>query len=376
MHLLVVSHSCAVAVNRKIYAVICKVTGWRVTLIVPKAWNDEYGNQLNESSADYGVKVIHLPVVANGRIILHCYRSRITRLLRLLAPDLIYINHEPYALATAQCCLANLSSLKVPFGFYSCQNINKPYPPPIAWIEKLVYQNSQFAFPITDAVADVIRQKNFKGLNSVCPLPIDTDMFNPDHKRYLPNSLASRGCVVLGFVGRLVESKGLKTLALALSKIIDLPWRLVVLGTGDYKTQFEQLLDRGGVLSRVEFMGYIPHAESSRWLAAMDVLVLPSETQRNWKEQFGRVIPEAFACGASVVGSSSGEIPNLIRQSGGGLIFPERDPDALAYSLTQMILNPDLRDQCVSSSLAWVSENISLDAVAKRMVCAFEEVLK
>jgi glycosyltransferase involved in cell wall biosynthesis len=107
----------------------------------------------------------------------------------------------------------------------------------------------------------------------------------------------------------------------------------------------------------------------------LDVLVLPSETQQNWKEQFGRVIPEALACGAAIVGSDSGEIPHLIRQSGGGLVFRERDSDALAQALRIMITEPRRRAVMASAGRAWVIDNISLESVAKRMIATFEDAL-
>ena len=81
------------------------------------------------------------------------------------------------------------------------------------------------------------------------------------------------------------------------------------------------------------FTGYIPHDEAARYLASFDVLVLPSETQPNWKEQFGRVVIEAMACGTPVVGSDSGAIPRLIESTGGGLIFHEGVPQHLADQL-------------------------------------------
>jgi glycosyltransferase involved in cell wall biosynthesis len=45
------------------------------------------------------------------------------------------------------------------------------------------------------------------------------------------------------------------------------------------------------------------------------------------REQFGRVIIEAQACGVPVIGSSSGAIPDVVGE--GGWIVPERDPQAL-----------------------------------------------
>jgi len=372
MHLLVVSHSCALALNRQIYAEIRRKTGWRITIVVPENWKDEFGNQINQPHFDGLDDAVRIPVFLNGNIILHSYRKSFRSYLAELRPDLIYVNHEPYALATAQVCWANLRSIKAPFGIYSCQNIKKDYPPPFSWMETMVYRNSQFAFPITADVADVLDAKGFRGASAVCALPLDPEVYHPRLRQKPPAGFARQADTVFGFVGRLTEAKGLRTFALALEKIRGLSWQLVAIGAGDFQKEFEELLTRGGVRSKVHFAGYVPHAETPRWLAAMDVLVLPSETQPNWKEQFGRVIPEALACGAAVVGSDSGEIPRLIRESGGGLVFPERNADALADALRTMITKPQQREEWAAAGREWVSANISLEAVATRMIQTFD----
>ncbi len=372
MHLLVVSHSCALALNRQIYAEIRRKTGWRITLAVPAKWKDEFGNEIDQQRFDGLEDAVQIPVWLNGNIILHMYRTNWRRLLKEHRPDLVYVNHEPYSIAAAQVCWANMHSINAPFGMYSCQNIAKKYPPPFSWTEKMVYRNSQFAFPITEDVADVLRAKGFCGRSTVCALPLDPEKYHPRLRSNPPTGFEQSNETVFGFVGRLTESKGLRTLALALGKLRDLSWRLMVIGTGEFQKDFEALLVSAGVRDRVRFAGYVPHAETPRWLAAMDVLVLPSETQPNWKEQFGRVIPEALACGAAVVGSDSGEIPRLISESGGGLIFKERDPQALAVALRTMVAEPQRREAMARAGRLWVAENISLDAVSDRMIQAFE----
>jgi glycosyltransferase involved in cell wall biosynthesis len=70
----------------------------------------------------------------------------------------------------------------------------------------------------------------------------------------------------------------------------------------------------------------------------MDVLVLPSRTTPQWKEQFGHVLIEAMACGTPVIGSNSGAIPDVIDAA--GLLFPEGDVDALAAHLCRLANNP------------------------------------
>ena len=71
------------------------------------------------------------------------------------------------------------------------------------------------------------------------------------------------------------------------------------------------------------------------------MLVAPSQTTPEWKEQFGRMIVEAFATGVPVVGSDSGEIPYVIDDV--GLIVPEADVDAWAKAINGLLHSPARR---------------------------------
>jgi glycosyltransferase involved in cell wall biosynthesis len=379
MKLLVVSHPCATPINQEIYAEIERQTDWQITLVVPHCWKDEFGNQLRAQRwARFHGTFCPVPVIQSGSIILHGYRMNWSRFLKSNRFDAIYVNNEPYAVATAQVAWANRSSIRAPFGFYSAQNIPKKYPPPFSWTERMVYRESTFTFPITGAVADVIEEKGFRGSVSICPLPLDPALYSPREREKRPAKLnsCSLGETVIGYVGRIVEEKGLATLARSLGLLTDLPWKLVVIGTGPFEIQFRSELERAGVNDRVIALGYVPHDVTPEYLAAMDILVLPSETQTNWKEQFGRVLLEALACGSAVIGSDSGEIPNLIKQSGGGLVFPERDANALAAALRKFIIDRRLRTSSAETGRRWVLENVSIQAVAKKMVATLREAVE
>ncbi len=372
MKLLVISHSCATAINQRLYAELEAVTGWSITLAIPAHWKDEFGNALDEPPfPGLRGKVLKVPVLANGNIILHVYRKAWKSFLQREGFDAVYVNHEPYALATAQICQATPREVRL--GFYSCQNIAKKYPFPISALEKFVYDRSSFAFPITETVAEVLRAKGFRGDLTVCALPLDPAQYHPrDEAENLALLPRKSGDIVIGFVGRLVESKGLRTLAAALSQLRDIPWKLVLIGKGDFEEEFRRLGDKEGIADRFQFLGYVPHDETPRYLSAFDVLVLPSETQPNWKEQFGRVITESLASGTPVIGSDSGEIPNLIRASDGGLIFPERDATTFAQALRILLTNPVLRTEHAARGMAWARDNVSLRAIAGKMASTLQ----
>jgi len=377
MKVLIVSHPCATAANQAVFAEIRRVTGWDVRLVIPSNWRDEFGNVLDQKEwPGLEGRVLKVPVVFNGNIILHFYRMAWGAYLTREAFDVIYMHHEPYALATGQVCLAN-SRQQAPaaFGFYSAQNISKSYPPPFSWIERLVHRSSRFCFPVSGTVADVLDARKTRAPRSICPLPVDPSVYYPREAGASPIA-REPGQAAIGYVGRLVEPKGLATLAKALEKLQDLAWHFHVIGTGDYRATFERLLADAGIAGRVTFHGFTPHLQTPEYLSAFDLLVVPSETQTNWKEQFGRVIVEAMACGTPVVGSDSGEIPVLIRASGGGIVFPERDADALSDCIRRLIEQPGMRLQMAESGRKWVGESATLEVVARKMAGAMEEAAR
>jgi glycosyltransferase involved in cell wall biosynthesis len=378
MRLLIVSHSCVTPINQRIYAEIRRLTGWDFTLLVPKMWKDEFGNVLQATNwPGFDVNLVKAPVLRSGNIIFHAYRLNLKRLLSERRYDAIYVNHEPYGIATAQLCWANYCYTRIPFGFYSCQNIRKDYPPPFGWMERMVYRSSRFAFPITETVGEVLRTKGYKGDLTVCPLPFDPGLYHPYSQEEIPPVLQKKGNeLLIGYVGRIVEAKGLRTLIKALEQVPRAGWKLAVVGTGPFDCEFRELIQSAGLTDHVLHLGFVPHEETPRYLAAFGLLVLPSETQPNWKEQFGRVLIEALACGTPVVGSDSGEIPNLISSSGGGIVFPERDAEAFAEALKRMISDQTLRLICAEKGRQWALRNASLPAVGAKMAEAIARALK
>lgn len=374
MRLLVVSHSCATPINQQLYAEVEQLTGWDVTLVVPSNWKNEYGKIIGgERWPAFKGQIIPIPTWRSGDVILHAYKTSFSRLLGRVAPDAIYVNHEPYAVATAQVYFANRLRGRRPIGFYSCQNISKRYPPPFCWTEAMVLRRSRFFFPISVEVETVFRKKGYSARSAVLPLGIDLSVYHPQPDNApLKARLGGDGQVLLGYVGRIVPEKGLMTLLQALAHIRELPWRLVMVGAGPFAAQFDAQAAALGLTDRITRAGFVPHEQAPQYLSAFDLLVLPSETQPNWKEQFGRVVIEAMACGTPVVGSDSGEIPNLIRDTGGGLVFKERQPQDLADRLATLIRDPSLRARLATAGREAVAARYSLSALAAKFAATIE----
>src|SRR5690606_13372259 len=137
-------------------------------------------------------------------------------------------------------------------------------------------------------------------------------------------------CALPIFGGRLVPEKGVHLLIEALASLPD-DAHLVVMGDGPERPWLEAQAAQAGAGERVHFVGAVPSVAMPRWLAALDVLALPSLRTKGWAEQFGRILVEAMACGVPAVGSATGEVPEVVGE--GGVVVPEGDAAALAEAL-------------------------------------------
>ena len=366
--LLVVSHACVTPINQEIFAELQRHTGWEIHLVVPNTWNADYGER--SATAWEGFEgVLHpVPVWGSGNIPLHVYRSTFQRILQEVRPSAIFVHHEAYGLATAQVFAANQWADAVPIGFFTWQNIEKRYPLPFRQLERWVLKTSAFAFSGSDSAADVLRAKGYAGPLGRMPGTIHPDRFSPKGTReaWCQQRGINDAKTLVGYAGRLIRAKGLFTLVDALARVDAPDVQLVLVGTGDDAEALKAHARRRDVADRITWVSYVPHPEMPHALSAMDVMVLPSETQPSWKEQFGRIIIEALACKTPIIGSDSGEIPHLLQQLEQDTIFPEGDTVALARQIRRLATDPSAREACARRGRAAVLRRFTVQQVAAR----------
>ncbi len=104
----------------------------------------------------------------------------------------------------------------------------------------------------------------------------------------------------------------------------------------------------------------------------MDVLVLPSLTPPYYKEQFGHILMEAMSCEVPVIGSTSGEIPNVIGDA--GLVFEGGNAEQLADMLSLLIENEKYRNELAKKGRECVIKNYTWDKIAKETYKVYQEL--
>jgi glycosyltransferase involved in cell wall biosynthesis len=311
-------------------------------VLVPDRWK-AYGSWQTPERADPSLDVqvgkVIWPWTGPGQWYLHWYRN-LGKILRDFRPDVIHLWEEPWGLVSAQAAwLRNRYLPQTRLISETEQNIDKTLPVPFEPFRTFTLRNADLLVGRSQEAIAVARAKGYEGAAAVISYGIDPEIFRPRDRGEARRALGVDG-FILGYVGRLVPEKGLEEVVHALTLVPD-EVRLVFVGSGPLRGALEGLARTLGVAPRVHFLAPRAPQELALLMSGFDALALVSRTTARWKEQFGRVIIEAQACGVPVIGSTSGAIPEVVGQ--GGVIVRERDPQDLAHAIRRLAQDSDWR---------------------------------
>ena len=165
-------------------------------------------------------------------------------------------------------------------------------------------------------------------------------------------------------VARLVEVKGTRYLLRAFATVARKYDRvqLLIIGDGPLRRQLHALTASLGIRDRVEFLGAVPHVAVLSWMRKAAMLVLPGiRTATGREEGLGMVLLEAAATGLPIVGSRVGGIPECMLEGKTGFLVPERDEDALARRMAELLEDPVRRHRMGAAGRALVEDRFDID---------------
>jgi glycosyltransferase involved in cell wall biosynthesis len=308
------------------YRYLAARSGVDLHLVLPATWQEFGRTIVADPAAEPGVSVhvlpIRLPRAGPMNWYLHFYPA-LRRLLRKLDPDVIHLWEEPWSVVALQ---ARLLQARAALVLEVDQNILKRLPPPFEAIRKHVLRHTDQVLSRSPDATAVVRARGYGGPVTPVGYGVDLATFCPLPRR----ATAASASFALGYVGRLIEEKGLDD-ALEAMAASAAPVSLAIMGEGPHELRLRQRAEQLGLGDRVSFRAWGPPAEVASFLQRLDALLLLTRTTKSVREQFGRVIIEAQACGVPVIGSSCGAIPDVVGD--GGWIVPERDPASLSRLL-------------------------------------------
>ncbi len=369
MRVLMISKALVAGTSQRKLEELAKLPGVELTLATPEYWQSDDGSKLTlERLYTSGYRMIVTPLSLNGNFHLHYY-PQLGRIMREVRPEIVHIDEEPYNFSTFHAMMLSQKH-KARALFFTWQNLYRTYPPPFRQLELYNYRHAASALAGNRDAETVLRRKGYRGPVRIIPqFGFDTDIYKRSEPRK-PRSADDP--FTLGFVGRLVEQKGLPLMVEALSSLPEY-CRVLFIGNGPMKSELEKQATRLGIAHRVTFKAGVPTYDIPNELQQLDVLVLPSLTRPNWIEQFGRVLPEAMACETPVIGSRSGEIPHVI--SDAGLVFEEGNAQDLAACVRKLLADPTLYTSLATKGRQRVLEHYTQEQIARQTYEVYQEML-
>lgn len=369
MKVLLISHAYVAKENLRKPELLGRYSDLEIGVVRPKRWRTAFKTTVAADSqsafGDGRIKDMQLPIFFSGNSGKYFYHPlKLYQVVKSFKPDIIHLEEEPWTRVALEVAVIS-RMLRVKLLNFTWENLDLKLSFWPRTMEKFVFGNSALIIAGNSEAKERVRKRGFKGPVKVLP------QFGVDTNRFKPSDASSPDFTV-GFVGRFVEEKGIETLLAALAKLPKDVKLLLVSSSQMLPKEFEARAKSLGVFGRLKVIDGVSHQDLPQYINLMDVFVLPSETTETWKEQFGRVLIEAMACKVPVIGSSSGAIPEVIGDA--GLIFEEKNADALASKIESLRSNEDLRQELAEKGYQRVLKNFAFERIVEETDKIYREL--
>jgi glycosyltransferase involved in cell wall biosynthesis len=372
--LLTIGHSYVVGENRRLARemTLQGAGEWSVTTVAPRRFRGDLGRIDMQRMADEAGTLEALPVRFDRSPHFMWYAG-----LRpvLDAPwDVIHCWEEPYVLAGAQ--VARGARRPARLAIATFQNIEKRYPWPLSAFERSTMTRADGWIAFGETVHDALAAR--RGYSDkpcrVIPPGVDLTRFRPDalvRRQTLDRLGWGPRDRVVGYLGRFVPEKGIPLLLDALRGATE-PWRALFVGGGPLQGALEQFAREHS--GRVHVANGVTHDQVPEWLSAMTLLCAPSQTTSGWREQFGRMLIEAMACGVPVIASNSGEMPSVVGDA--GVVLAEREVSAWSQAIDRLLGDEAVRRDHAARGVERANARFGWPVVARAHLSFFESLME
>ena len=214
----------------------------------------------------------------------------------------------------------------------------------------------------------------------VVPYGVDVDRFRPDAERRacLRQRLgATESTMVILAAGRLVKKKGFEYLIDAMGILRQDPEIVMVLaGDGDLRDELEARAASAGIADRVRFLGNQSQDDVAGWLAAADIVVVPSVRDDSGNvDGLPNVVMEALASGTVLVATPAGGIGAIVQDDRTGVIVRERDAQALAAAVRSLVSDAGRRRRIGEAARQMAATRFGWGETARQIEGAYDHAL-
>ena len=201
----------------------------------------------------------------------------------------------------------------------------------------------------------------------VIPNFVNLDEYHPVDAPHR-EGLAPAGHKIISHTSNFREVKRVKDVIRIFSRIRRaMPATLLMIGDGPERGEAEREAETLEVSPHVRFLGRLDRVVEL--MQATDLFLLPSQS-----ESFGLAALEAMSCGAPVVASRAGGLPEVIEDGVNGILEPVGSVEAMGRRAVELLRDP-ARHQAMSAAAVRKAKEFSADRVVPMYEALYREVL-
>ncbi len=177
-------------------------------------------------------------------------------------------------------------------------------------------------------------------------------------------------------VGRLVPKKGFDVLiaALAILRAEGQPFRATIVGQGDERERLEELLRVNGLEDAVHMTGPLDQGAVRKLTERATLMCLPCTIDMDGnRDALPTVLLEALACGLPIVSTPVTGVPEILAEGRVGLLVPERDAQATATALRELLTDSQRRTQLALDGRVHAEQHFGSQDAALRLRRCLEQ---
>ena len=241
-------------------------------------------------------------------------------------------------------------------------------------IQRGILQKSAALHAITPAESNRIRQLEIETPVAMIPNGIHTEEFEnlPDRSQFVSRYPELENRLIVLFLGRIQQKKGLDILAQAFGNLVRTRHdvRLVVAGPDEDNTltEIKTILKSQGALEKAVFPGMLTGEQKLEALSAADIFALTS-----YSEGFSVALLEALSAGLPLVITDECNFPEVGDSRAGFVVRPNDSETASA--LMSLLDSADLRREMSENARRLVRSNYTWERIAEKMFTLYENVI-
>ncbi|MBD2344228.1 colanic acid biosynthesis glycosyltransferase WcaL [Anabaena subtropica] len=202
---------------------------------------------------------------------------------------------------------------------------------------------------------------------------IDCSRF-PFKERYLHDD----GKIRIATTGRLIEKKGIEYSIRAVAQVAKIYPNIEykIIGDGELKETLQQLIQSLNITDKIKLVGWKTQPEIIDILDQSDIFIAPSVTAKDGNQDAPvNTLKEAMIMGLPVIATTHGGIPELVQDGISGFLVPERDPEAIAAKLIDLIEHPAIWSSMGRAGHAYVESHYDMSKLNYELVQIYRQVM-